>query len=322
MPESFAAQLLKDLEEAPAVSLFVHQFPDPDCKGSSLGLKGWLQSKYPDKPVYAVANLPEEGFDQPSDEQIQNSLGIILDVSNAPRVEDPRWKLAQKTYRIDHHVPVDCFADREWIDDQATATCEMIALMLEEAGEAIPASAAQKLYEGLIADNLRFGVDKVRPESFMAGAYLVKHGANVVEAVQNTFASSYDDFAFESMIRSKAVRRSRFLFTVLSAQDYLGAGHSFAFAKEKVFALADITDIEVWALFTQMEDGIHYSASLRSRTIPIRDLAVKYGGGGHDCASGIKHLTIADVTALIEQLEQRSLQNEHPASHSQSEVSA
>ena len=55
-----------------------------------------------------------------------------------------------------------------------------------------------------------------------------------------------------------------------------------------------------------MEDGIHYAASLRSRTLPVRDVAVQYGGGGHNCASGIKNLSIAEVFQVIELLEQLS----------------
>lgn len=307
MPDSFFSKFLQDVEDFDTVSIFVHQFPDLDCKGSQLGLKLWLQQKYPDKKILAVCSNEGPLFDHPSDEEIEKSLAVLVDISNSARVEDPRWKLAARKYRIDHHVPVEVFADEEWIDDDATATCEMIALMLRQNHESISQDAAQHLYEGLIADNLRFSIDKVRPASFEAGAYLVEQGADVVAAARTAFASDYTSYAYETIVRSKAVRKSRFLFAVINADTYLRQGLSFAFAKEKVYALADVSDIEVWALFTMMEDGIHYAASLRSRTIPIRDLAVEYGGGGHECASGIKNLSVQDVYQLIEKLEKRSL---------------
>ena len=89
-------------------------------------------------------------------------------------------------------------------------------------------------------------------------------------------------------------------------KEYEEAGLTFSQAKEKVYVLSGIDEIEIWALFTQMEDGIHYSASLRSRTIPIRDVAVEYHGGGHECASGIKNLTLDQVHEIIDILSKRS----------------
>lgn len=306
MPD-FLQDLCRDIEEASVITLFAHQYPDLDASGSQNGIKAWIKANWPNKTVLTMGDVSLAGIDGASDQQVRDSLAIILDTSNSPRVEDQRWKTARKTYRIDHHVPVEVFADREWIDDNATATCEMAALLMEQVGKKLPREAAQALYEGLIADNLRFSVDKVRPESFRAAAYLVENGADVVEAARKAFASNYASFAYESKVRSKAVRKADFLYAVMDMDDYVSMGATFSFAKEKVYALADISDIEVWALFTRMEDNVHYAASLRSRTIPIRDLAVRYGGGGHDCASGIKNLSPADVAALIHELEQRSL---------------
>ena len=56
-----------------------------------------------------------------------------------------------------------------------------------------------------------------------------------------------------------------------------------------------------------MEDRVHYSASLRSRNIPIRDVAMEFGGGGHECASGIKNLTRDQVNQIIEILSNREV---------------
>ncbi len=44
---------------------------------------------------------------------------------------------------------------------------------------------------------------------------------------------------------------------------------------------------------------------LRSRNIPIRDVAMEFGGGGHECASGIKNLTRDQVNQIIEILSNR-----------------
>ena len=38
----------------------------------------------------------------------------------------------KKSIRIDHHVQVETICDEEWIDDKASATCELLALYLQK----------------------------------------------------------------------------------------------------------------------------------------------------------------------------------------------
>ena len=303
----FASEFAKDIEAADTITLFRHILPDPDAFGSQLGLKSWLQEKYPDKKILALGKSSRDHqMDEADDEEIRNSLAIILDSSTSPRIDDERWKDAKKSIRIDHHVLTEEFGDLSWVDEDATATCEILALLLEKLGQKLPQEAAQLLYEGLIADNLRFSVNKTSPDSFAAGAYLVSNGVDLAKANTAIFAGTYHDFVYENRVRSNAYRNEKALISVMSVSDYLNCGHDFMSAKDMVYVLSNIVDIEVWALFTMMEDGIHYSASLRSRTIPIRDIAAEYGGGGHDCASGIKNLTSQQVAEIAEKLAERS----------------
>lgn len=304
-----AVQFLRDVEQADTITIFRHVFPDADAYGSQLGLKAWLQDAYPEKRVLALGSEGQEGVDEADDEIIQNSLAIVCDTSNGARVDDDRWKKAKRIVRFDHHVLCEEFPGLDLVDSKATATCELLALILKAGNVELDQEAAQHFYEGLISDNINFSITTVRPETFEAAAWLLEQGADVVKAKSDLFDKDLETYRFENVIRSKAVQKEKFLFSVISAADYLGAGQSFAFAKEKVYCLSGISSIEVWVLFTQMEDGLHYSASLRSRTIPVRDLAARYGGGGHECASGIKNLTISEVEELIELLTARSMQN-------------
>ena len=71
-------------------------------------------------------------MDVVDDEVVASSLAIVLDTSNAARIDDDRYQLAKKSIRIDHHVQVETICDEEWIDDKASATCELLALYLQE----------------------------------------------------------------------------------------------------------------------------------------------------------------------------------------------
>ena len=182
----------------------------------------------------------------------------------------------------------------------------MLALYFDHIQAYLPKQSAQLIYEGLIADNIRFTISTVREQTYDAAKYLYSQGVDVIEAERVNFNSSLLDYQYETLVRKQATVSNKFMYAIIDQKEYEEAGLTFSQAKEKVYVLSGIDEIEIWALFTQMEDGIHYSASLRSRTIPIRDVAVEYHGGGHECASGIKNLTLDQVHEIIDILSKRS----------------
>ena len=115
------------------------------------------------------------------------------------------------------------------------------------------------------------------------------------------------DYKYETVVRNHTILKNKFFYSILECEDYENLGLSFTDAKDKVYCLAGIESVEMWALFTRMEDREHYSASLRSRNIPIRDVAMQFGGGGHECASGIKNLSREQVDEVIEILSKREV---------------
>lgn len=232
---------------------------------------------------------------------------MVLDTSNAARIDDERYKFAKKSIRIDHHVQVETICDEEWIDDKASATCELLALYLQENKVNIPVESALMLYLGLTADNIRFTTNNVRPATFDAAKYLFEQGVDVTKVEQLNFSKSIEDYRYETVVRNHTILKNKFLYSILECEDYEEYGLNFTDAKDKVYCLAGIDCVEMWALFTRMEDRIHYSASLRSRNIPIRDVAMEFGGGGHECASGIKNLTRNQVDQIIEILSNREV---------------
>lgn len=297
------------IEAADSIAIFRHQYPDMDAAGSQLGLKQALLDLYPNKKVYAIGTMDfhESTMDIVSDDVLSHSLAILLDTANEARIDDQRFKLCRFSIRFDHHVPVETIADIEWVDEKASATCELLALYFKSMNQKISSEAAQLLYKGLTADNIRFTIGTVRKESFLAAAYLIEQGIDVVQAEIDNFSSSLLDYQYETKVRSKAIVKEKSMTSIMQCEDYQSSHLSFKEAKEKVYALSGVREIEVWALFTETEEGV-YNASLRSKTKSIREIAVQYGGGGHNCASGIKGLSLDDVQEIIEKLKVRSIQ--------------
>ncbi len=303
--------ILDSVQEFDTITIFRHQFPDMDAIGSQYGLKLALESLYPNKKIYCLGskcnlhNRLELHADEVNSEEIKNSCAIILDTSNAARIDDERYSFAKHSIRIDHHVQVETICDEEWIDDKASATCELLALYFSEHDYKINKQAALLLYLGLTADNIRFTTNNVRCESFEAAKYLFSQGVDVTEVEKINFAISMKDYKYETKVRNRAIQKNKFLYAIMENEDYESLELDESSAKDKVYVLGGIEDIEMWALFTRMSDQVHYRASLRSKTIEIRDVACQFGGGGHMCASGIKNLTLEQVNEIIDILSKR-----------------
>lgn len=288
------------IEHADSIVIFRHVSPDPDAFGSQLGLREWIKEEYPEKTVLALGQGPL--MDQADDDTIANSLAIVTDTANSPRVDDLRYAKAKQIARIDHHVKVEDFGDLDFVDDKAAAACEIEALMLKDAHKTIGSAAAQHMMRGLMADTQRFTIPTVRPQTFEAAAWLMEQGADPNLAAKSLYSIEWQLFQYGARVRAKAQRRGNLLFAVMSQNDYLGLGLSYEEAKNEVNVLGNIDDIQVWALFT--EDNDHtYAASLRSASVSVRELAVEYGGGGHVCACGIKKIPPEKLPMLIAALQ-------------------
>lgn len=304
-------EIYEKIKEAPVITLFRHTEPDMDSLGSQAGMKKALEALFPEKQIFMLGEQTRDGFvmDVVDDDVVKNSLGILLDASNSERIDDKRFFETADSVRMDHHIKTEDIAKLDYVDEKAGATGEILALFFRDLGLDIPAEAAQDLYQALTADTARFTTSNTRPESLEAGAYLLKQGASVVRTDQVNNGISMADFKYGALIRRKATTCQKLLFAVMSKTDWMTFGLESSRAAKKAFMLAGVQEMEIWALFTEDSDGL-FNASLRSRTREVRDIAMKYGGGGHECAAGIGKLTASQVTDIIRQLAARSVETE------------
>ena len=70
---------------------------------------------------------------------------------------------------------------------------------------------------------------------------------------------------------------------------------------DKDVTMADLKGVEIWANFTETEDGV--LCELRSAGQAIQHIAVKYGGGGHAKASGATVPDRATAMAMLADLD-------------------
>lgn len=285
--------ILELIHSYDTIILHRHSRPDGDAMGSQVGLKYLLTENFPEKQVYMVGDAPGiYGFitgavmDQVDDSVYDWALAIVLDCGGPGLVSDDRYTKAAATARLDHHLFVAGFTDREVIDSSFESCCGLVAAMSQEAGWRLPQLAAKALYTGMVTDSGRFRYDSTTARTFRLAAYLMEAGFDTNEIFKDLYADSFESKARKAAFTLKTQFTPHgvaYIYTTREEVQSLGMD-TFAISRGMVNVMSDIRGSDIWVNFTETEQGVQ--CELRSADQNINTVAVKYGGGGHAKASG------------------------------------
>lgn len=302
-------QIRELIEKHDRVIIHRHKNPDGDALGSQVGLWQLLRDNYPAKEVYAVGDMnqryafiADREMDDLEDSFYGDALAIVLDTSAKSLISDERYTLAKDTIRIDHHIFVEQIAACEVTDTSFESCCGMIAAMAKECGWVVSPAAAKALYTGMITDSGRFRYDSVSAKTFEIASFLMETKFDTSDIYRNLYA---DDLFF-IQLRAKYALKIRttengvaYVYTHREEAASYGAD-TFTLSRGMVNVMSEIRGIHSWVNFTETEDGV--LCEIRSNTYNINPIAVKYGGGGHQKASGATLKDQAEAMALLNDL--------------------
>ena len=299
--------VFKAIADADSIVVFGHKNPDGDCLGSVLGLKRAILHFYPGKKVYADISHPSylpqdlDPSDTVSDETIQNSLAVMIDLSELDRVEDQRIRIAKNVVAIDHHIashPADFPVLRDASAASATVvlTESLLALFHE-----IPKECANYLFLGLITDSGRFQFDS-RPETLRIGAQLVEAGADYLHLYRDLYQQTSIDLKYRSYVYQNFAFEGSVTYCCVSKAAYTGLGMDQNSASGKVNLISMLDNHPIWAFFVEQDDG-GIRVELRSDgTYDVHLAAMAFGGGGHLAASGCRIASFDQVKDVLKTL--------------------
>ncbi len=300
------------IEKYQTIIIHRHFNPDGDAMGSQLGLRSLLKVNYPKKTVYAVGDVNTFRFlgdvDDISDEVYKGALVIVVDVAISRLVSDDRYKLADHVLVIDHHLNPSDIADTEFNDSSSIATAQIIADIAIQYEWQITKEAATQLFCGLVTDSGRFKYPGTTAKSFEIAAVLLHKGANR-EFVYDRLYTEQMNF---KKLRGYFINNFKvygdkiaYMLNDTTVKDQFNAT-TFTVSRAMVNQMADISGIEAWTNFTEEDNGDIY-VELRSKRIPIVEVAKKYQGGGHALACGCTitdfetaELILQDIIEVIE----------------------
>ena len=302
-------QVLECIKKYDTIIIHRHKNPDGDALGSQIGLKHILRDSFPEKRVLVVGDMTarysfmeDSVMDTVEDSEYEGALAIILDTSAKALICDDRYTTADMTVRIDHHIFCETIADVEVTDTSFESCCGLVTAFAVECGLTVSPLAAKSLYTGMITDSGRFRYDSTSANTFRMASFLMERNFSTADIYRNLYA---DDFSF-IRLRAQFVLRIQFteqkvayIYTTLDEAKSYGAD-SFTLSRGMVNVMSEIRGVDIWVNFTETEDGV--LCEIRSSKHNINVIAKKYGGGGHEKASGATLHSREEAMQLLEDL--------------------
>jgi phosphoesterase RecJ-like protein len=309
-------QILQAIHDYDTIVIHRHNRPDGDALGSQIGLKHLILDNFPGKTVYTVGDdarfyafMADSVMDTVEDSVYENALAIILDSASRHLISDDRYSLAAMTARIDHHIFCETIADVEVVDTSFESCCGMIAELAREGGLTISPIAGQSLYTGMVTDSGRFRYDGTTARTFRLASLLMESGFDTNELFRNLYA---DDYA-SKQLKAKFILKIQFTpnnvaYIYTDAEEFAQLGADvFTVSRGMVNTMADLKGVDIWVNFTETEKGV--LCEIRSSRHNINPIAVKYGGGGHQKASGATVPDKATAMAMLADLDAMTGEN-------------
>ncbi|MDR3257887.1 MAG: bifunctional oligoribonuclease/PAP phosphatase NrnA [Mycoplasmataceae bacterium] len=289
--------IINKIKEYEKISLFFHEVPDFDALGACYALKRYIRDVSPEKEVAIIGlDVLDESFAKGffsfdkrhvPNEFLSQSLGIILDTANEQRIWTSRHKYCKELIRIDHHPQVESIAQIEWIDANYPATCEMVGeLLYFWDPKYVLSPTATYLYAGIVTDTNRFLYLNTKPSTFQLASKLLDTSFDRQRINDAIYLKSLKEAKFDSYVmrQVKFFKELKFAYAILAKDSFEKYGIELRMSM--VHVLNNIKGLEIWMTIYYDDTIKAWRGSLRSRNLPINQIAEKYNGGGHKLAAG------------------------------------
>lgn len=302
-------QIFDKIREYDRIMLFRHVRNDGDCVGATKGLKAIISLTWPEKQVYLIDDehadyLDFLGVDDApvADELYEGALGIVLDTGTDARISNKKYALCKELIKIDHHINVCPYGDIAWVEEHASSCCEMIAKFYFAFKDQlkIDTEAATYLYTGMVTDSGRFRFRSVSGDTMRMAGMLLDLGIDTDVLYAHLYMQDLESFKFKSYVYKNMKMTDAgvaYLYVSRATMEKYGLTHEQAAAA--VSLMDSIKGSLIWIIFIEHETEIR--VRLRSRFVTVNQIAERYNGGGHDCASGATVHSRREANKLVKE---------------------
>lgn len=288
--------LLACLRQKERFLLTAHARPDGDAIGSLLALWMLLQQMGKHAEMQLYDRVPMIYRTLPGAENIRHAAGIsgaqdfdavvLLECDGTERSRIQGLS-GQFLINIDHHTSGRDFADINWIDTKASAVAEMIHRLAMAADLPITPPIATCLYTALLSDTGSFCYERTSAETFALARNLVELGASPARIAQDVyFSNPASKMRLLGTALTTLQREGRIAWLWVTHSDMIRVGAVEEDCEGIVNYAIGISGVEVAVFLRELPDH-RVRLSLRSKgKMHVAEVAERFGGGGHDNASG------------------------------------
>lgn len=290
-----------------------HVNPDGDSISSQLALASLLRAKGKQVQIIDQDPVPERYRFLPGWQGISNDLKVpnvtavcVVDCANAQRlgrVADLITPATMELMVIDHHISNNGFGQAQYIDPEASSSCELVFRLAPKMGVKLTAELATILLSGIMTDSGGFRYSNVSPATLRTAAQLAEAGADLAGiSEQLYFQQPLRHLRVLGRIFSelKLSGEGRISWAALTQQTAREFGFDINNSEEFVSQVLSVRGAEVALLFKEQENGV-IRVSFRSKgRVDVNRLAALFGGGGHLQAAGARiNGTVEEVAQMV-----------------------
>jgi len=298
------------IHENQKILILRHKDPDLDAYGSQFGFYYALKANFPDKQIFAVGDTNALNRFEPLDSvrptDYEDSLVFILDTVSKQMLEGSLYEQSKTLVLIDHHQNEPDIRYDHYIRNTGASSCaQMIASFLIENKLTIPLNSASALFTGIVSDTGRFLYRNVTALTFEIAAKLIATGLDVQPIYAQMYSESLQNKRLKAIFFSTVQFSKNHVAYRKNDAEFLNTYHvdSNSVSRGMVNQMSGIDEVPIWANFTYDQKTGKILCELRSKSIPIVDIAKKYGGGGHLNACGCSVTTWEETDLIIQDLD-------------------
>ena len=297
--------VVERIRSARAVLAVSHEHPDADTIGASLAIcriidhLGGIATPVCSDPIPDLYDfLPDTArFRSDPDPSVAYDLLVVSDCGSLDRVGSVVARhraLLSSLPRvvIDHHASNGADGPADWVDPDAAATCEMVALLAVRLGLPLAlddGALARDLMAGVVMDTATFAHPNATPRTLAVAAGLLDAGAPLSDISRRLYRTKPERqlrLFGRVLARLEGLAGGRIVHSSLLAADLEASGADVAHSEGIIDLLSQSEAAEVVLLFKEQGAETRLSVRTRPGGVDATVLTGRFGGGGHARAAG------------------------------------
>lgn len=199
-------------------------------------------------------------------------------------------KNAKYVINIDHHISNPSYGDYNYLDFEASSTCELVYRIIKELNDELlnEKEISEAIYAGIMTDTGNFMYSNTSPETFVVSGDLLSRGIDRQKIIENLYQNNpkgYPRF-LSKVLDTLHIHEEKIAVAYFTQEMLEESNVDYNDTEDVVNYTRDIEGVELGILLKEKEKGL-IKVSLRSKKIlDVNILASQFGGGGHKRAAG------------------------------------